>query len=98
LQGLLLMATEVLPQKFAKWHDTWNEWQRWLSKSRLTPLQACLRYCLSFTEVDRVVVGVDSAAQLKQLVIASDGTLADLPDFPALQDCRVTNPARWNEL
>lgn len=95
LQGLLLMPLDVMPSAFLKWEPVWSEWQRWLAEVRLTPLQACLRYVLSVVEVDRVVVGVDNLAQLRQITASCLGVLPSLPSWPAQVDCDLLNPAQW---
>lgn len=98
LQGLLLMPAAQRPVKFNPWSNVWRAWEGWLEKEGLTPLQACLRYAMSLPQIDRVVVGVDTAAQLQQIVEAADGNLATLPEFDTLQDARLINPASWNQL
>jgi hypothetical protein len=57
-----------------------------------------MRYVTSLPQIDRVVVGVDTAVQLNQIVEAVDGKLATLPEFDTLQDARLINPASWNQL
>lgn len=98
LQGLLLMTKEQRPSKFNRWAETWSEWHQWLNQTGLTPLQACLRFSLSQELIDRVVIGVDSVAQLKEILSCADGLLCDSPNFPALQDTRLINPATWDQL
>lgn len=98
LQGLLLMPANQRPANFKSWDNVWAEWERWLSKTGLSPLQACLRYANSIASVDRVVVGVDSADQLEQIIDAANGELPSLPMFAKLKDHRLINPASWNQL
>lgn len=98
LQGLLLMPASQRPAKFSPWTDIWAEWDRWLAQTGLTPQQACLRYVCGLDSIDRVVVGVDSAAQLDEVLSASEGILDSLPAFKPLQDDRLINPARWTQL
>ena len=98
LQGLLLMPATERPVKFNPWSNVWRAWDGWLEQEDLTPLQACLRYATNLPQVDRVVVGVDTAAQLQQIVQAAYGKLATLPEFDTLQDARLINPASWNQL
>jgi aryl-alcohol dehydrogenase-like predicted oxidoreductase len=98
LQGLLLMPSGQRPTKFARWADIWSEWSRWLERNKLTPLQACLAYVLSFAEVDRVIIGVDSLAQLNEIFAASHTTLTSLPDWPQPIDTNLINPAHWSQL
>ncbi len=98
LQGLLLMPAAQRPAKFNPWANIWHAWDSWLEQEGLTPLQACLRYLMNLPQIDRVVVGVDTSAQLLQIIEAADGQLPTMPEFPDLQDARLTNPASWNQL
>lgn len=96
LQGLLLMQEGARPKKFNRWQGLWGRWQQWLAESKLTPLQACLRYALAQPEIERVVVGVESEAQLKEILLAAEG---DIPAVPAELNCcndlDLINPSRW---
>lgn len=98
LQGLLLMPAAQRPAKFSPWANVWREWDKWLEQDGLTPLQACLRYVTNLPHIDRVVVGVDTAAQLQQIIKAADGKLPSMLEFTDLQDARLINPASWNQL
>jgi aryl-alcohol dehydrogenase-like predicted oxidoreductase len=96
LQGLLLMAPARRPPGFARWQGLWDQWQGWLAQQRLTPLQACLRFALSRAEVDRVVVGVDSLAQLREVISAAAGEPLVPPENLASNDPDLINPSRWS--
>lgn len=98
LQGLLLMPRSAVPSKFAPWAELWDKWHNWLGCHPVTAVQACLAYPLSFSEVDRVVVGADSVSQLEQIIGAALSVAPD--DLPDLQ-CdteNLINPARWPSL
>ena len=95
LQGLLLMPPHARPTKFHAWTSVWRVWDQWLAETGLTPLQACLFYLNAISDVDRVIVGIDSHTQLHQIVAAATGKLTNLPDFPSLHDERLINPASW---
>jgi aryl-alcohol dehydrogenase-like predicted oxidoreductase len=100
LQGLLLMASEQRPSKFAVFSPIWSEWSRWLNETGLTPLQASLGYVLGLTEVDKVVVGIDSLRHLDEILAASHVRLTSLPNFPHTyeKDADLINPGRWSHL
>jgi len=98
LQGLLLMPAGKRPEKFRRWQWMWAEWDHWLCETGLTPLQACLRYALSVDGVDRVIVGVDSAAQLSEILDAASGSLNSPPSWSRNIDVDLINPSRWNLL
>lgn len=98
LQGLLLMDQDSRPEKFNRWQAVWQVWGHWLSDTGLSPLEACLRYPLSIGEVDKIVIGVDSARHLQENLKASLGRLPDLPNWPEPLDLALINPALWSQL
>lgn len=95
LQGLLLMKRKDIPTKFDQWALLWDEWFGWLEKSGLSPVDACLRYVLSYSEISKVVVGVDNVTQLNQLIKATQGSLPSIPDKLKVDDINLINPANW---
>jgi aryl-alcohol dehydrogenase-like predicted oxidoreductase len=98
MQGLLLMPSALRPGKFQKWQPLWDDWDRWLSVHQLTPLEACLRYVLSFNEIRRVIVGVDTPGQLKEIMTAASGNLPPVPVGLRSIDVALLNPSNWHQL
>ena len=96
LQGLLLMPPGDRPAKFNRWQVHWSAYTEWLRSAELTPLQACVRYSLSFPEISRVIVGVDSAHQLQKIVNSQDGFALDAPQSFCINDIDLLEPSRWN--
>lgn len=95
LQGLLLMGRDRRPLKFRKWGNLWETYDRWLADTGITPLQACLRYVVSHPEIDKILVGVDSAAQLSGILAAAEGELPPIPESFGSTDVDLLNPSRW---
>jgi aryl-alcohol dehydrogenase-like predicted oxidoreductase len=98
LQGLLLMPADQRPEKFARWTGVWSEWNRWLGATQLTPLLACLAYCLGAEDVDQVVIGVESVKQLEEIIAATYSTLPSLPNWTQPVDKDLINPGQWSQL
>jgi len=98
LQGLLLLTPERRPSKFERWRSLWIAWDRWLAETKLSPTQACLGFPLQRPEIDRVVVGVDSAAQLCALLAADAPSHTDPPAELSSLDLDLINPSRWSSL
>jgi len=98
LQGLLLMPKLKRSEKYSPWQYIFDEWDRWLDQHGLTAYEACLRFATNHDTIDRVIVGVDSAEQLKELAGVSMTSLESLPEFTGLRDTRLINPASWSQL
>lgn len=98
LQGLLLMDKKQRPNKFNHWSRLWTKWEEWLKENNLTPLEACIRHALSIPQIEKVVVGVDSANQLQEIVTAADGNLPIIPSDISCRDEKLLSPHLWNQL
>ena len=98
LQGLLLLKPDDLPLKFSPWSSLWREWYGWLDTHEISALQASLAFPMSFSEIDRVVVGADSANQLAQIITATSQPFSlNMPNIQCA-DLNLINPTNWNQL
>jgi aryl-alcohol dehydrogenase-like predicted oxidoreductase len=97
LQGLLLMATARRPIRFNRWSALWDQWRSWLAECELTPLQACLGFAQAQSDIDRIVVGVDSVQQLREILAASTVSSAIPPDALRSEDLDLIDPVRWGK-
>jgi aryl-alcohol dehydrogenase-like predicted oxidoreductase len=93
LQGLLLMTER--PAYFARWSALWSRWQEWLAQSGASATAACLQFALRHAAIEKVVVGVDNAAQLRELVSAAQTLQPTPPDDLSSDDADLVNPSRW---
>lgn len=99
LQGLLLMPRNKIPPKFEPWSKLWDSWALELEEKNIRAAAACFSYPLSLSEVDRVVVGVDSVDQLNTLITASQNQLPHHDfSFMTSEDQMLINPSRWSNL
>jgi len=98
LQGLLLTRDKGLRIRFKRWQPIFEHWDSWLDRAQVSPIQACLAYATSFSQISKIVVGVDSAEQFNELLAyAEKPAPRDFPDI-ASQDSQLINPALWNQL
>lgn len=95
LQGLLLCATGKSPAGFERWESLWSSWRTWIAGAGLNPLRAALGHVLSYSEIARVVVGVDSLGQLNEILACAESAQQRAPDTLATADPDLLNPARW---
>jgi aryl-alcohol dehydrogenase-like predicted oxidoreductase len=98
LQGLLLMGMQNRASKFDRWKDLWKIWHEWLNDNQITALEAAIRYAISIPEISKVLVGVDTKDQLKEIIISSDGFLPNIPPELYTNDDNLLNPSNWDKL
>lgn len=96
LQGLLLLQRKSIPQKFERWCELWDSWHQWLKQHNMKALRTCISFPLSFSEIDRVIVGANNLAQLKKIYY--EANKADNSKYPQLNfsDENLINPSNWN--
>jgi len=99
LQGLLLTPLKNIPPKFNIWNDIWKKWSQEIEKNKLDKITECLSYPLSHPEISRVIVGIDSLSQFKEIIKASK-TNFKIKDWSLLSstDQRLINPFNWKNL
>ena len=70
-----------------------------LKKYDLDAAQVCLSYPMSLPEVDRIVIGVNNADQLKKLIKLSKSKILnhDL-SFMISNDNLLINPSNWENM
>jgi len=96
LQGLLLMPPEDRPMQFQHWTTTWNKWDNWLKFNQVSALSGSLAFPLSFKEISKLVVGVDSEQHLKQIVDAiGENSALHFPEDIVSVDQNLINPSLW---
>ena len=99
LQGLLLMERARIPPKFSRWSKLWDEWHEKLKVEETSALSASLAYPLSLDQVDQVIVGVDNASQLQEILkVAKNGSKGPCTSFMSSTDLDLINPTNWNNL
>jgi len=95
LQGLLLM--DEWPERFDRWEGHRRVWQAWCTDAGVSPLAGALGTVLAEEGIDRVVVGVDSPAQLEEIIDLAGGDLPAAPEELAVDDVELIDPSRWGE-
>ena len=98
LQGLLLMSEHNRPKQFDHWSNLWKLWHEWLAENQITALEASIRHVISISEISKVLVGVHSTDQLRDIVKAADGNLPTIPEDLFTFDNDLLNPSNWNNL
>lgn len=99
LQGLLLMEQTKIPLKFKRWKNIFDFWFKELKKDNLNATHACLSYPMSLPEIDRIIVGVDTAGQFENLIkLSKSKILSKDLSFMISDDKLLINPYNWGNL
>lgn len=97
LQGALLMNCEVAVQKLPQASPWLHAWHRWCNENGYSPLKAALGIVKAMAGVDYCVVGVDSASQLEEILVAwEEAPVLQAPNL-ACNLAQVTDPRLWKK-
>lgn len=97
LQGLLLMAKGDRPAYFNRWSEHFENWHRWQLTSGVSAVSGALAYLMNLDGVVRIVVGVDSAAQLQDILVQSRSMGPVPPPMLAITDPDLIDPSQWSK-
>jgi len=96
LQGLLLMSLQQLPNHFQNIRQHLMNYQAKVTSSGLSFLEAALGFVSRLPEVVKILIGVTSLNELREILTISfdHEALDSLQDF-FIDDERVINPTYW---
>lgn len=97
LQGLLLLEPARLPDTHSLWRPLWQRWSDWIGSRGLDRLAAALGFVLQNPDITRVVIGAETAAQLRQIVASAVVLKQEVPAELATDDLNLINPVNWTK-
>jgi len=92
LQGILL-DFDKLSDYFLTWREKFEDYQSVVRESNLTLLEYSIKFVLGIPEIDKVLVGVNSESQLKEVVHAAKEK-SNLKAY-TINDINLLNPSLW---
>lgn len=95
LQGLLLLSSERRPEGFARWRIILDRWTAWCDDRGVSQLRGALAFVRALPGIEFVVVGVDSAKHLEQVLAISTVDDPLPPDDMFSEDRDLIDPSRW---
>jgi aryl-alcohol dehydrogenase-like predicted oxidoreductase len=98
LQGLLLMNKTNRPFKFDRWLSLFEKYEHWLQDNNLTAMEASISFALIDPRITKVIIGVDSLYQLKEIIGSLKIKIKRFPEDLSERDSDLLNPARWSRL
>ena len=97
LQGLLLIKKNKLPKKFHPWRKKFNNWYKELDNKKLNAYDVCLNLPLQNKNIDKVLIGIDSFKQFKNIFNHKKITF-NYDKFKSNQSKNLINPSKWDLL
>jgi aryl-alcohol dehydrogenase-like predicted oxidoreductase len=96
LQGVILMQAKQLPEHLFGLSSHLKRFHAAVASRGLTPLQAALRFVSDQENIQAVIVGVASLAELNQVIEAarSERRFEDVSEF-AVETPELLDPRRW---
>ena len=95
LQGLLLLPLEEQIARFPTGESVWRALATWTNAHDLTPYEACARFALGQSDLDAIIVGVDSVEHLTTLLVTAEKPPIDVPLDIVSANPDVIDPRRW---
>ena len=93
------MSRNEIPKKFNRWSSFWDMWSLELNKSNLSAVEACLSYPMSLPEIDKIIIGVNNASQLEEIIkISSFKKTLNNFSFMKSDDQMLINPNNWRRI
>jgi aryl-alcohol dehydrogenase-like predicted oxidoreductase len=96
LQGLLLMPLNSIPSWFEPIMDKLCLLHQEARKQNMSVLQLAIAFVQSISDIDRVIIGVNTLDQMKEVINAASIKI-DITDFSnlAVNDITYLNPSNW---
>lgn len=95
LQGLLLMTKPQRPAQFNAWSQLWSQLDDWYLENEISPLEGCFNFGLCNDKISKVIIGIDTASHLKQIIAIKRRANISFPENFSLQDVKLINPSSW---
>ncbi len=95
LQGLLLMQYEEQILKFPQYKNIWDLYKNQLNKFGGSAVEYCLGFIKGVEEVDEIVIGANSADELKEIIV-SQAVFNSAHIELSSSDEKLIYPFNWN--
>lgn len=97
LQGLLLTEMDQIPPQFKPILPLLSEYQQALSENNQNLLEGALNFVKGISQIDQIIVGVNNANHLKQIVSVYHKSPKDLVNYFkfSCSDEKIIDPRNW---
>jgi len=97
LQGLLLMSPSKISPYFSPIMDKLLEFSNYALEAGMTKYELALNFVQSIDEIDKIIIGVNSPVQLKQILMVYSRELINTSKYESLavEKNKFLNPSLW---
>lgn len=97
LQGLLLLHKDDIPNRFTPWNEHFQKWHSFNSDNNCSPLESSIAFVKNQILVDKIIVGIDSLNQLREICSAYSSTKQiEFNRNLSVDDLDLIDPSRWH--
>jgi aryl-alcohol dehydrogenase-like predicted oxidoreductase len=89
------MNKKNIPNKFFRYKNFFENWENICKKKKMTKYEVCLKYALSNSYIDKVIVGIDSSRQFKKLINSAGYIDVSTKSIDASKEINLINPSKW---
>ncbi len=93
LQGVLLINNT--PMRLRKYSNILNRYYKFLNNNDIDPIHLCINFILQFKKIDKIVIGVNSLNELKQIVENKKIEKKYLKKKFYLNNSKLIDPRKW---
>ena len=94
LQGVLLNKDFIYNKFFSKWYSLLNKWFLWCENNNMSLLDVALAMPINNKNINKVVIGINSELQLKQIIKSLSKNILEVPNIKC-DDENLLNPSNW---
>ena len=95
LQGLLITNSKNHHAYFQKWKPLFHKWETWLFQNNLSAINVCLNYVLSNFNDAKIVLGISSLKELKEIINSDKNKITIVPNDISCDDLELIDPRKW---
>lgn len=95
LQGLLTLSASEVPRYFTPWLDRLRRWHNVVHEYSSSPVELALNFVVQESLFDRIIVGIDTLPQLRELVKLCGAIEVPNLESLACDDPGLIEPYRW---
>lgn len=95
LQGILLQKNKKLPKFFKRWSQLFQKWEDWNLRNNQDKLKTCIDFVKDIKYVDKIVIGVSSFAQIKDLIYYFSKKNKNYPNQIFSNSKKLIDPRLW---